>query len=109
MERVPVSKSALDIVKKQKKDGHTEGRVFKLHIHDATQKQINKWAEKAKIKKHVTWHVGRHTFATLSLTHNIDIYTLRDLLGPKDLKNTQIYAKLIDQKKVEAVDKLPEL
>ncbi len=107
VERVPLSKSALDILKRQIEEGNTEGRVFRLHIHDATRKQINKWVEKAKIKKHVTWHVGRHTFATMALTHNIDIYTLRDLLGHKDLKNTQIYAKLIDQKKVEAIDKLP--
>ncbi len=109
VERVPLSKSALEIIEKQRKKNNSEGRVFNLHIHDATRKQINKWVEKAELTKHVTWHVGRHTFATMALTHNIDIYTLRDLLGHKDLKNTQIYAKLIDEKKVEAIDKLPEL
>ena len=109
VERVPLSKSALEILKQQREGGNTEGKVFKLHIHDATRKQINKWVKASGIKKHITWHCGRHTFATLALTHNIDIYTLRDLLGHKDLKNTQIYAKLIDKKKVEAIDKLPEL
>jgi integrase len=109
VERVPLSKSALGILDQQRAEGRTEGKVFNLNIHDATRKQINKWVEKAELKKHVTWHVGRHTFATMALTHDIDIYTLRDLLGHKDLKNTQIYAKLIDKKKAEAIDKLPEL
>ena len=57
--------------------------------------------------KHITWHSGRHTFATLTLTHDIDLYTVSKLLGHKEIKTTQIYAKLIDKKKDEAVDKLP--
>jgi len=109
VERVPLSKSALDILKEQHSDGYTDGKVFNLHILDATRKQINKWVKAAKIKKHVTWHVGRHTFATMALTYDIDIYTLRDLLGHKDLKNTQIYAKIINKKKDEAIDKLPRI
>ena len=61
----------------------------------------------AGITKHITWHSGRHTFATLALTHDIDLYTVSKLLGHKEIKTTQIYAKLVDKKKDEAVDKLP--
>ena len=65
------------------------------------------WAKDAGIKKHVTWHVGRHTFATLALTYGNDIYTVSKLLGHREVRTTQIYAKLIDKKKDEAIDKLP--
>jgi site-specific recombinase XerD len=43
------------------------------------------------------------------MTNDIDIYTVSKLLGHKDLQLTQIYAKLVDEKKDEAIDKLPEL
>ena len=54
---------------------------------------------KAGIDKHITPHCGRHTFATLSINNDIDIYTLSKYLGHSDVKVTQIYAKLIDKKK----------
>ena len=52
---------------------------------------------------------GRHTFATMCLTYEIPITTIAKLLGHKDIKHTQVYAKLVDKKKDEAIDKLPEL
>jgi len=67
---------------------------------------LQKWADIAGINKKVTFHVGRHTFATMQLTYGTDIYTVSKLLGHKDLKNTQIYAKLTDSKKREAVNRI---
>ena len=58
------------------------------------------------INKHITFHSARHTFATLCITFGVDIYTVSKLLGHTDVKTTQIYAKLIDKKKDEAIDKL---
>jgi len=52
-------------------------------------------------------HSGRHTFATMALTHDIDLYTVSKLLGHKEIKTTQIYAKLVDKKKDETVKKIP--
>jgi site-specific recombinase XerD len=63
--------------------------------------------EQTDIQKKITFHCGRHTFATLCLTYDIDIFTVSKLLGHTDVKNTQIYAKLIDKKKDQAIDKLP--
>ena len=68
---------------------------------------INKWVEKAGIQKKITFHCARHTFATLLMTKGNDLFTTSRLLGHKDVKTTQIYAKLVDEKRREAVSKLP--
>lgn len=65
-----------------------------------------RWLGAAGIDKHVTFHSFRHSFATLQLTLGTDIYTVSKLLGHKNLKTTQIYARIIDEKKREAVGKI---
>jgi len=45
----------------------------------------------------------------LSLTSGADLYTVSKLLGHKEIKTTQVYAKIIDEKKREAVNLLPEI
>ena len=83
-------------------------KVFKLISDNHSGQQIKQWAKDAGINKKITWHSGRHTFATLNLTAGNDIFTTSKLLGHKDVKVTQIYAKLIDTKKDEAIDNLPD-
>lgn len=79
--------------------------VFNLPNSDGfTDMKIRQWAEAAGITKTVTFHVARHTFATLELTAGADLYTVSKLLGHSNVATTQIYAKIIDQKKVEAVN-----
>lgn len=52
----------------------------------------------------VLFHTSRHTFATMMLTLGADLYTTSKLLGHANVKTTQIYAKIVDSKKVEAVN-----
>ena len=70
------------------------------------QINLNKWVAKAGITKKITFHCFRHTFATLQLTGGTDIYTVSKLLGHRDLKTTQIYAKVIDKSKRDAVNRI---
>ena len=49
-------------------------------------------------------YVARHTFATMMLTLGADLYTTSKLLGHADVKMTQVYAKIINQKKDDAVN-----
>ena len=68
--------------------------------------KLQQWAMKAGISKTITFHCARHTYATLQLTLGTDIYTVSKLLGHKDLKTTQIYAKVIDERKTLAASKI---
>jgi hypothetical protein len=53
----------------------------------------------------ISFHVSRHTFATLSLALGIDLYTVCKLLGHKNIISTQVYAKIIDASKRQAIDR----
>lgn len=66
------------------------------------------WALRAGITKDVTFHSGRHTFAVMMLDLGADIYTVQKLMGHKELRTTQLYAKILDKKKRDAVSLLPK-
>lgn len=52
----------------------------------------------------ITFHTARHTFATMMLTLGADLYTTSKLLGHTDVRMTQVYAKIVNKKKDEAVN-----
>lgn len=55
------------------------------------------------------FHMLRHTHATMMLTLGADLYTVSKLLGHKNIATTQIYAKIVDKKKEEAISLIPNL
>ena len=71
--------------------------------------ELKRWAMRAGITKDITFHSGRHTFAVLMLDLGADIYTVQKLLGHKEIHTTQIYAKIMDKKKQEAVCMIPDI
>ena len=69
-------------------------------------KQLHQWIGAAGITKHITFHCFRHTFATLQMFNKTDIYTVSKMLGHKDIKTTQLYAKVVDEAKQTAANKI---
>ncbi len=52
----------------------------------------------------LSFHTARHTFATMMLTLGADLYTVSKLLGHTSVKMTQVYAKIVNKKKDDAVN-----
>ena len=65
---------------------------------------LAKWIEAAGITKHITFHCFRHTYACLQLSSGTDLYTVSKMLGHTNIRTTQIYAKVQDDKKEQAAD-----
>ncbi|MDP8204923.1 MAG: site-specific integrase [Candidatus Tenebribacter mawsonii] len=107
--RMKISSSAQNILSDQRNGNKLFDLIFGLPGEDSINKHIKRWVHRNSIDKHITFHCARHTFATLCLTYDIDLYTVSKLLGHKDIKHTQIYAKIIDKKRDDAIDKLPDL
>jgi len=106
--RIKLHTIAQNIIERQKQElNRNSGLIFNLPGYEQCRINMHRLIKKAGINKKITFHCGRHTFATMCLTYDIDIYTVSKLLGHTDVKHTQIYAKLIDKKRDEAIDKLP--
>ena len=108
---LPLNKVAIEIIEIQKKQKITnmDNKIFNLPSEGYIRKVIKKWVEVSNIKKNVSFHTSRHTFATISLNMGVDLYTVSKLLGHKNITNTQIYAKIIDKSMENAVSKLDEI
>ena len=71
--------------------------------------ELLRWCLSAGISKHVTFHSGRHTFAVIQLSRGIDIYSVSRLLGHSELKTTEIYADIVESKRIEAMLTFPDI
>lgn len=70
---------------------------------------LKRWAKDAGLDKSLQFHMARHTFATMTLEHGADLYTVSKLLGHTNITTTTIYAKVVDEMKKKAVMGLPRL
>ncbi|MGD9488762.1 MAG: site-specific integrase [Calditrichaceae bacterium] len=110
VQRLKLSATANEIIITQRVEPiEPENKVFNLIAENKALAHLKKWTAEAGINKNIGWHTGRHTFACLALASGVDIYTVSKLLGHKDVRVTQIYAKLIDSDKDKAIDRLPKI
>ncbi|WCM42695.1 site-specific integrase [Flavobacterium sp. CBA20B-1] len=109
VEVLPISEQAYSFTlgTENPKDMPQDKKVFDgLKYSAYHNKHLFQWIGKAGITKDITFHCFRHTFATLQLFSGTDIYTVSKMLGHKDLKTTQVYAKIVDEAKRTAVNKI---
>ena len=105
-EYLDISPQAVEYMGERRAD---EQAVFDIPSSTPLNKAIRKWVAAAGVSKHITFHCARHTFATLMLSLDVDIYTVSKLLGHSDIATTQIYAKIVDKRKQQAVMRIPKI
>jgi site-specific recombinase XerD len=73
--------------------------IFKLISNQKINAYLKEIADVCRIEKCLTFHMARHTFATtITISNGVPIETVSKMLGHKDLRSTQHYAKIVDEK-----------
>lgn len=87
-----------------------DGKVFPVPsntVCNDSLKRISQLIDCLKEKK-VTFHLARHTFATLFLSEGVPLESLSKMLGHKNISTTQIYAKILNEKVGKDMEKVAE-
>jgi site-specific recombinase XerD len=99
--RIPLLPMAQALIDKYENDPEcsAENKILPVRSNQKLNSYLSEIAEICDIKKHITMHLGRHTFATtVTLTNGVPIESVSKMLGHTSLKTTQIYSKVIDNK-----------
>lgn len=99
--RVPLLPPALEILDRYKDDLQCadKGRLLPVLTNQKMNSYLKEIADACGITKKMTFHTARHTFATtVTLTNGVPIETVSKMLGHRNLKTTQHYAKILDKK-----------
>ena len=83
-----------------------DGPVFRVVENSHFNRTLRSAAKKLGYYKHIHCHLARHTFATTCITLGIPLPATSKLLGHKNISTTQVYAKIVDEKKTQAVNLL---
>ena len=107
---MPLRSDLLSIIKKPEEMGRSkDDKIFLLPSHTMCLKGLRTWCKKAGIDKHITWHCGRHSFATNILTKGANVAVVAKLLGHSNLKTVAVYVRALDEAKRAAVESLPQI
>ena len=102
LEHIPISTDVIELLGEPKSSNEL---IFpELSKKKRYNRVIKKWISDAGINKIITFHCFRHTNATLLIAKGVDLYTVSKILGHKSIKTTQIYAKVIDENKRNAIN-----
>jgi site-specific recombinase XerD len=99
--RIPLLPSALRIIDKYHNHDQCiiEDRVLPVLSNQKMNSYLKEIADICGINKNLTFHIARHTFATtVTLSNGVPIETVSKMLGHRNLKTTQHYAKILDIK-----------
>jgi integrase len=106
--QVPLLDLPLQILE-QYRDTAPDGRLLPMYSNSAMNRALKTIAEMCGISRRVSFHVARHTYASeITLSQGIPIETVSRMLGHSEIKTTQIYAKITDDKIDEDMRRLEE-
>lgn len=109
--RIPLLPTALKIINQYKLHPQCihEGRVLPVPSNQKMNAYLKEIADVCGINKQMTFHTARHTFATtVTLLNGVPMESVSKMLGHTNLKTTQHYAKILDVKVGEDMQRLRE-
>ncbi|NML20792.1 site-specific integrase [Pseudoflavitalea sp. G-6-1-2] len=99
--RIPLLPVPLQIIEKYKDHPAciNSGKILPIPSNQKMNAYLKEIANISKIHKNLTFHIARHTFATtVTLSNGVPMESVSKMLGHKNLKTTQHYAKILDRK-----------
>lgn len=87
-----------NIIAKYSHKTYRDGKLFPILTNQKTNSYLKEIADLCGIKKNLTFHQARHTFATMSLSKGVPIESVSKMLGHTNIKTTQIYARITNKK-----------
>ncbi|MEO8475276.1 MAG: site-specific integrase, partial [Chryseolinea sp.] len=108
---LPLLPKALQLLNKYKRypTGNDNNKLLPVISNQRINAYLKEIASLSGIEKNLTFHAARHTFATtVTLSNGISIETVSAMLGHKNFKTTQIYAKVVREKISADMKKLKE-
>ena len=97
-DRVYLLDKAIAILEKYRSQRPADGRLLPVCCNQVINRDLKKIAGKCGIDRPLTYHMARHTFATLSLTNGVSMETVSKTLGHASIRTTQVYARILPQK-----------
>ena len=96
---IPLLPIAQKLVEKYADVNNSKGKLFPVYSNQRMNSYLKEIADSCGIKKNLTFHIARHTFATtVTLTNGVPIESVSKMLVNKSLKTTKHYAKILDEK-----------
>ena len=86
------------IISKYSHQTYRDGKLFPILSNQKTNSYLKEIADICGIKKNLTFHLARHTFATMSLSKGVPIESVSKMLGHTNIRTTQIYARITNKK-----------
>lgn len=77
---------------------YRNGKLFPMLTNQKTNSYLKEIADICSIKKNLTFHLARHTFATMSLSKGVPMESVSKMLGHTNIRTTQIYARITNKK-----------
>ncbi|MBQ9169753.1 MAG: site-specific integrase [Bacteroidaceae bacterium] len=97
-ENVPILDVAREIINKYHSSADRNGRLLPILSNQKMNAYLKEIADLCGIKKRLSYHMARHTYATLLLSKGVPMETVSKLLGHTNIKTTQIYARITNKK-----------
>jgi len=98
-----ISQQAVDLLGER---SNGKEKIFKELTYHRTRDSLKTWLVLAGIKKDISFHCFRHTYATQLVSKGEDIFVISKMLNHKNVKTTQIYSKMPDRNKVIAANRM---